>query len=122
MNETEKVVPKYAWIEAKEGEVVTPIRRQIAKTMEVTELFTYYDALAYVMKMEKAVADKQAEIQGLEAMIKAYRDELEIVEKELSVTELEEKYNLELHEKLKREELEKAVNDLVHEDDDKEKN
>jgi len=122
MNETEKVVPKYAWTEAKEGEVVTPIRRQIAKTMEVTELFTYYDALAYVMKMEKAVADKQAEIQGLEVMIKAYQDELEIVEKELSVTELEEKYNLELHEKLKREELEKAVNDLVHEDDDKEKN
>ena len=122
MNETEKVVPKYAWTEVKEGEVVTPIRRQIAKTMEVTELFTYYDALAYVMKMEKAVADKQAEIQGLEVMIKAYQDELEIVEKELSVTELEEKYNLELHEKLKREELEKAVNDLVHEDDDKEKN
>jgi hypothetical protein len=55
------------------------------------------------MRMEKAVADKQAEIDGLNNMIKAYREEIELIEKELSVTEIEEAFQLALHEKLKAE-------------------
>lgn len=115
-NEEKKIIrPKYAWVEQKEGEEVTPIRRQISKTMEVTETFTYYEALAYVMKMEKAVADKKAEIDGLESMIKAYRDELSIIEDELEVERLDKEYNLELQAKLQEEEKLKAAENLVNE-------
>lgn len=114
----EKIVsrPKYKWTEAVEGEeAVAPIRRQISKTMEVTETFSYYDALAYCMKMEKAVKDKQAEIAGLEAMIKAYRDELEIIEAELKVNEIEKEFQLEVQAKLQEEEKLAQATELVQE-------
>lgn len=100
--------PKYNWVEEEGVDDVTPIRRKISKTMEITESFTFYDTLAYVMKMEKAVEDKQKEIEGLQSMIKAYRDEIELIEKELNVTEIEETWNKELHEKLKKEAEEKV--------------
>ena len=61
----------------------------------------------------EAVADKQAEIDGLNNMIKAYRDEIELIEKELSVTEIEEAFQLALHEKLKAEELDKKIDEAV---------
>jgi len=107
-NMSEMKQPKYNWVEEEGVDDVTPIRRKISKTMEITESFTFYDTLAYVMKMEKAVEDKQKEIEGLQSMIKAYRDEIELIEKELNVTEIEETWNKELHEKLKKEAEEKV--------------
>lgn len=89
--------------------------------MPITESFTYYDALAYVMKMEKARDDKKAEIHGLEEMIKAYRDELEIIEKALNVDEIDKKWNLELHKKLKAEADEKKEKGEVVEEEKKKK-
>lgn len=100
--------PVYAWVEEEGVNDIPPIRRKITKTMEVTESFNYYDTLAYVMKMEKAVADKKAEIDGMESMIKAYKEELELIESKLGVTEEERVWNLELHEKLKKEAEEKV--------------
>lgn len=103
----ELIVPTYKWVEEEGGNDVPPIKRKISKTMEITENFNYYDTLAYVMKMEKAIEDKRKEIEGLETMIKAYRDELELIEDTLHVNEEERKWNIELHEKLKEEESKK---------------
>lgn len=98
----EEIKPEYKFVE-EEGDIA-PVRRKIAKTMKVTENFCYYDVLAYIMKMEKTIEDKKAEITGLEAMAKAYRNEIELIEQVLDVTKIEEKYQLDLHEKLKAEE------------------
>lgn len=108
----EKKVPTYKFVEEEGVSDIAPIKRKIAKTMEVTEMFTYYDALAYCMKMEKRVEDLKAEISGLESMIKAYHDEIEIIEKELGVTEIDRVWNLELHEKLVAEEKEKSKSEV----------
>lgn len=104
-------VPTYVWANEEGEDELTPVKRKIAKTMEVTETFNYYDALKYVMQLEKAKEDKLAEIEGLDSMIKAYRDEIEIVEKALNVTEIEKEWNLELHRKLKEEEVNKLVSE-----------
>lgn len=106
---TETKKPVYKFVEEEGVEDITPIRRKIAKTMEVTENFNYYDTLAYVAKMEKAVKEKEAEIEGLNSMIKAYKEEIELIEQELGIVELEEKWNLDLHEKLKAEEAAKLA-------------
>lgn len=104
--------PKYEFAIEEGIENITPVRRKINKTMEITESFNYYDALAYCMKMEKAVKDKEAEIEGLNAMIEAYRKELVIIERELGIEELEKQYNLELHEKLKAEAVAKVAEEM----------
>lgn len=104
-----KIVPKYSWVEEDGVDEVSPSKRKIAKTMEVTETFSYYDALAYCMRMEKEVENKLAEIEGLNSMIKAYRDELEIIDKELNVNEFDKEWNLELHKKLKAEEESQSI-------------
>lgn len=101
--------PKYEWVEEEGVENITPVKRKINKTMVVTESFNFYDVLAYCMKMEKAIEDKEAEADGLRAMVKAYKDELELVEKELGVTDFDAKWNLALHEKLKEEEEAKKL-------------
>ncbi len=117
MKEIKKViVPKYAFIEEEGVNDITPIRRKIGKTMEVTETFTYYDVIAYVEKMKKAVEDKEAEIAGMKTMIKAYEKEVELIEKMLKVTKIEKDWNLALHKKLKEEEKakkEKTIEELV---------
>lgn len=113
--EEKKIIPTYKWVEEEGVNDITPIRRKIAKTMEVTETFTYYDALAYCMKMEKAVEDKKAEIAGLESMIKAYKDEIELIEQSLGVTKVEETWNQDLQTKLQREELDKKINEAAGE-------
>lgn len=117
MKKEKKIVPVYSFVEEEGVEEVTPIRRKIAKTMEITEHFTYYDALSYCMKMEKAVEDKKAEIEGIESMIKAYKDEIAVIEEQLGITEKEKEWNLELQKKLQAEEAAKLEsNDEVSED------
>lgn len=110
-------IPKYEWVEEEGVNDITPIKRKINKTMEITETFNYYDCLAYCMKMEKAVEDKKVEIEGLESMIKAYRDEIELIEKELNVTKIEEEWNKELHERLVEEEKLKKEKDCDCDED-----
>lgn len=107
---TKEIKPKYEWVNEDGASDITPVKRRLNKTMEITESFSMYDTLRYVMNMEKGVEDKLAEIEAMRTMIKAYRDEIELIEKELGVTKLEEKWNKELHEKLKAEdEAEKAL-------------
>lgn len=98
MTEIKEVKPRYAFVEveAKEGEEITPIKRKIAKTMEITEEFSAYDAIEYVAKMKKGIADKEADIEGLRSMIKAYEDELKLIEDELGVQAMEADFQKEI--------------------------
>ena len=115
MHDTTKE-PLYAFVSEEGSENITPVKRKLAKTWEVTEQFNYYDTLAHTMKLEKAAKDKRAEADGLDAMAKKFHEELEAVDKALNVNELDSKWNLELHEKLKAEaELEAASNVYVPE-------
>lgn len=95
---TDKIIPTYKFKEV-EGEVLTPIKRTIQKTMEVTEEFNIFEALQYRAKLLKAIADKQAEIDGLNTMVKAYDEEIAIIEEALGVQDLEVEYQKELAEK-----------------------
>lgn len=101
---TDKIIPTYKFKEV-EGEVVAPIKRTIQKTMEVTEEFNIFEALQYRAKLLKAITDKQAEIEGLESMVKAYDEEIAIIEEALGVQDLEVEYQKEIA--LKNEESEK---------------
>lgn len=95
---TDKIIPTYKFKEV-EGEVGTPIKRTIQKTMEVTEEFNIFDALQYRAKLIKAIADKNAEIDGLESMVKAYDEEITLIEEALGVQDLEVEYQKEIAEK-----------------------
>lgn len=101
--------PTYEFVVEEGSEDITPVQRKIAKTMKVTETFKYYDALKYVMQLEKAVIDKQDEINGLKSMIKAYRDEIALIDKLLNVDKMDRAWNLEKHRKLKQEEVEALI-------------
>ncbi len=92
--EEEVVKPTYEFAEVPEGSIdpIEPIKKQIAKKMLTTDLFTVFDVLTYIGKMKKAVDDKQAEIDGMNAMIKAYEDELTLIEDKLGVQKLEDEY------------------------------
>lgn len=95
---TDKIIPTYKFKEV-EGEVLTPIKRTIQKTMEVTEEFNVFEALQYRAKLIKAIADKNAEIEGLESMVKAYDEEIALIEESLGVQDLEVEYQKEIAEK-----------------------
>lgn len=97
---TDKIIPTYKFKEVEvEGEVLTPIKRTIQKTMEVTEEFNVFEALQYRAKLVKAIADKNAEIEGLESMVKAYDEEIALIEESLGVQDLEVEYQKEIAEK-----------------------
>jgi hypothetical protein len=122
MDEIKK--PKYEFVNEEGESEVQPSKRKINKTMEVTESFTMYDVLAYTMKMEKAIEDKETELEGLKSMLEAYQKEIAFIEKELGVTKMDEKFHKELHEKLAKEEAEKVdsvveVKENVIEEDEK---
>lgn len=101
---TDKIIPTYKFKEV-EGEPLTPIKRTIQKTMEVTEEFNIFEALQYRAKLIKAIADKNAEIDGLNTMVKAYDEEIALIEESLGVQDLEVEYQKEIA--LKNEESEK---------------
>lgn len=88
---TDKIIPTYKF-KVVEGEEVTPIKRVIQKTMEVTEEFDMFSALQYRAKMLKEIENKKAEIEGLESMVKAYDEEIELIEESLGVQDLEAEY------------------------------
>lgn len=102
--------PVYAFTPAKEGtEDIQPSKREMSKTMEVTETFTYYDALAYCMKIEKAIEDKEKEIEGLMSMRDAYRKELTLIEEEFDIVKADEEFHANQQKKLQAEEAAKEV-------------
>lgn len=104
-----EIKPKYQFVEAIEGEEeVSPIKRSISKTMEITENFTVFAALEYVAKIDKAIKDKEAEIEGFKIMKKAYEDEFKLIEEELGVQEMEADYQKEVAKK-NQEETEAAL-------------
>lgn len=112
---TEKTIrPIYKFSDAAAEQVdLQPSKRQLSKTMEVTETFTYYDALAYCMKMEKKIADLNAEIDGLQTMVDAYRKELALIDDELGIVKADEEYHKELQKKLQEEEAAKKAEEVT---------
>ena len=112
----EKVIPKYEFIVDEESEAVAPVKRKIAKTMETVEEFCYFDALKYCMQMEKALVDKEGEIEGLKNMIKAYRDELDIIEKQFDLNNLEKEFQLTVQEEAKCEGGDPECDDVCEKD------
>ena len=88
-------VPIYKFVSAEGEEVLPPIRRKIAKTMEVTEEFNLYSVYQHLGKMKKAISDREAEIKALEVEKGRYELELKIIEKALRVTDLEESFQRE---------------------------
>lgn len=105
---TDKIIPTYKFKEV-EGEVLTPIKRTIQKTMEVTEEFNVFEALQYRAKLIKAIADKNAEIEGLESMVKAYDEEIALIEEALGVQDLEVEYQKEIAAKNEESEKERQA-------------
>ena len=104
----DKIVPTYKFKEV-EGEVLTPIKRTIQKTMEVTEEFNIFEALQYRAKLLKAIAEKNAEIEGLNIMVKAYDEEIALIEESLGVQNLEVEYQKEIAEKNEESEKERQA-------------
>lgn len=90
MSNQDIVIPKYSFKEGEEE--ISPVKRTIFKTMEVTETFNMYDVMKYLAAMDKSIADKQAEIDGLLAMKEAYIKEMSVVEEQLDVTNIEEEF------------------------------
>lgn len=90
----ERAIPVYTFVGGDEN--VTPVRRKIAKTMEVTENFDMFSVLQYVAKMDKAIADKEGEIVSLREVKKAYLEEMRIIEEQLGAMNLEKMYQEEI--------------------------
>lgn len=109
----EKKVPVYAFKDFEGESDLPPVKRTIAKTMEVTETFNYFDALAYKMKMEKALKDKEAELEGLNNMIEAYDKELKIIEEKFDINKLEKDYQLGLYHTLNTEEVDEKIEEAI---------
>ena len=106
---TDKIIkPVYKFKEV-EGELGAPIKRVLTKTMEVTDEFNLFDTLAYVAKLKKEVDNKTAEIEGLNSMIKAFEDEIAVIEKTLGVQKMETEYQKEIAKKNEMSEKEKQV-------------
>lgn len=102
MKKEKEIVPVYSFVEEEGQNELTPIKRKIAKTMEVTETFTVFDAMQYLAKMKKAVEDKKAEISGLETMIEGYEKELKLIERATGVQRLEVEFQKEVAEENER--------------------
>lgn len=83
--------PKYEFLQDESVEE-SPIKRRISKTMEVTEHFNLYDVLSYIAKMDKRIADLNAEIDGIKNMKDAYEKELKLIEETLGVQKLQEEF------------------------------
>ena len=111
MKKTEKIVPVYKFVD--ETEDITPAERSISKTMEVTETFKMIDVLTYLARMDKSIADKEAELEGLKAMKKAYEEEVIVIEKQLKVMTLDDKYKkkIAVENEKKQKQLEKELKD-----------
>ena len=76
------------------------VKKNIAKTMEITEMFNMFDVMSYIAKMDKGIADKEAELEGLKSMKLAYEEELEIIEKELGIKKKQAEWEKNQAEKL----------------------
>jgi hypothetical protein len=103
MSKEKLVKPKYQFVEEDGADQITPVKRKIAKTMEVTETFNVFETMEYLAKMEKAIKDKEAEVDGLKKMKEAYQAELDLIESELGVQKLDVEYQREFAEKLSEE-------------------
>lgn len=86
------IIPKYKLAEKEEEKDLSPVKKTIFKTMEVTETFTLYSVLEYLAKLDKAIGDKKAEMEGLENMKEAYIKELKVIEDQLGIENLEDEY------------------------------
>lgn len=106
--EEKKIVPVYALTE---DTSVSPIHRKVSKTMEITETFSIFDVMSYIAKMKKRKEDLEGELKGIDDMITAYEDELELIEEKTGVQKMEEEYQkqIALENEAKQKELESAV-------------
>jgi iron-sulfur cluster repair protein YtfE (RIC family) len=120
MSKEDLGVPKYEFAVVPEGVInpISPIKKSIAKTYTLTETFNMYEVLQYIAKMERAIEDKQKEKEGLEQVLAAYKEELEIIEEQLGVQKLEEEYQKSVSEEIDRQAREKdetIVNEVEEE-------
>lgn len=117
-----EIKPTYKFVEPKEGEVeLTPVRRVIAKTSQITEHFDVYSTMEYMAKMDKEIESKLAEVEGLRTMKDAFQAEMDYIESVLGVKEMDRIYQEEIaknNEALVKEELLKTGN-FVEKDDKK---
>lgn len=122
--EKEPIKPKYTFAEVPDGTLIPiqPLKKTIAKTMEVTENFNMFDVMTYIAKMKKAIEDKKAEVEGLEIMLKAYEDELKVIEAQLGIQKLEDEYQKSIAEQTSQEPVLSPiqVEDLNDDEEDKE--
>ncbi len=103
--ENNKAIEPVYKLEFKDNEKeLPPVKRTISKTSQVTETFTYFDVLSYLSKMNKSIKDKEAELEGLREMSKAYQKEVDLIEKKLSLNAFEKRFQLEEFNKIKNEE------------------
>lgn len=90
LKEIEKNVPTYQFVETEEP---TPnIRKPIAKIRETAETFTLYDVMKYLEKMTKAIADKEAELEGMRKLKAKYEEEIRVIEESLGTKDTQEEY------------------------------
>lgn len=111
MSKEELKKPKYKIAEVPEGVInpAEPIKKTIAKTMETTENFNIFDVLTYIAKLKKAIEDKKSETVSLETMLKAYEDELAVIEEELGIQKKQEAWEKAEAERIQKEADEKPV-------------
>lgn len=105
MEKDKLVKPKYEFVVEEGVSDVTPVKRKIAKTMEVTETFNVFETMQYLARMDKAIADKEAEVEGLKKMKEAYQAELDLIESELGVQALDKEYQKEVAERVNPESI-----------------
>lgn len=91
MSNEKQVEPKYVFA-ADADENLPPVKRKVLKTMETTEEFTVYSVFEYLAKMDKAISDKIAEVDGLKNMREAYMKELSVIERQLDIEDLEDEF------------------------------
>jgi hypothetical protein len=88
----EKKVPVYEFIKEEGDEKVNPFKRKVSKTMEVTETFVPFNVMEYIAKIEKAIKEKEGEIEGLKNMLNAYNKEMELISETLGLNDLEKEF------------------------------
>lgn len=91
---SDQIKPKYTFVEATDGSSTEEsiVKKKIAKTMEITEEFSMFDVFSYISKMDKAIRDKTAELDGLKSMKEAYLKEIEEIKAQLGVEDFDSEY------------------------------
>jgi hypothetical protein len=106
--------PRFMWIEDKEAQALSPIKRPVAKIQEAHAEFTVYQAYQVIGQLEAAIQKRIDQNEADQNKIDLFKAELEIVKQALDIDNLEEAYK---HECL----AEAAVEEMLKEKEAKKK-